>query len=134
MQSSLSGYVGVNMSKFILVAEDDTDILSLVKAVLEDEGYTVGSTMGVDTVTQATERHPDLILLDYQMPGMDGVNVAKQLHADEHTRHIPIIAMTAAGRAPFVCREMDAAGCLGKPFDIDQLLEVVDSMLHTTHE
>ena len=122
------------MSKFILVAEDDTDILSLVEAVLEDEGYTVGSTMGSDTVTQASERNPDLILLDYQMPGMDGVNVARQLRANERTSHIPIIAMTAAGYAPMVCREMDAAGCLGKPFDIDQLLEVVHSKLHTTHD
>ena len=121
------------MSKLVLVAEDDSDILSLVLAVLEDAGYKVGSTMGSDTVTQAKARLPDLILLDYQMPGMDGVSVAQELHADEKTRHIPIIAMTAAGRAPVVCREMDASGCLGKPFDIDHLLEVVDRLMHTTH-
>jgi CheY-like chemotaxis protein len=121
------------MSKFILVAEDDSDILDLVTAVLEDEGYRVGSTMGADTVAQAEERKPDLVLLDYQMPGMDGVHIARQLHANEATRHIPIIAMTAAIRAPVVCQEMDASGCLGKPFDIDHLLNVVGRLLHTTH-
>jgi CheY-like chemotaxis protein len=121
------------MSKFVLVAEDDTDILSMVLAVLEDAGYKVGSTMGADTVTEVSERHPDLVLLDYQMPGMDGVSIAQQLHENARTRSIPIVAMTAAGHAPMVCREMDASGCLGKPFDIDDLLNVVERLTHTTH-
>lgn len=121
------------MSKFVLVAEDDSDITSLVTEVLEDAGYQVGSTMGTDTVTQVKERHPDVVLLDYQMPGMDGIRIARQIHADPSTQHIPIVAMTAAGRAAYVCQEMDASGCLGKPFDIDHLLNVVDRLAHTTH-
>lgn len=121
------------MSKFVLVAEDDTDILGLVLAVLEDAGYRVGSTMGADTVTQAVEKRPDIILLDYQMPGMDGVRIAERLHQNPGTQGIPIVAMTAANNAPTVCREMDANGCLGKPFDIDELLEAVERLLHTTH-
>jgi CheY-like chemotaxis protein len=116
-----------------LVAEDDSDITSLVTAVLEDAGYQVRSTIGADTVTQARESYPDVVLLDYQMPGMDGVRIARELHADPRTQHIPIVAMTAAGRAAYVCREMDASGCLGKPFDIDHLLHVVDRLTHTTH-
>ena len=121
------------MSKYVLVAEDDRDILSLVLAVLEDAGFRVGSTMGADTVSQVRERKPDVVLLDYQMPGMDGVRVAEELHADPATRQIPIIAMTAAGRAPAVCQQMDAQGCLGKPFDIDHMIEVVQMLTHTTH-
>lgn len=121
------------MSKLVLVAEDDTDILNLVTAVLEDAGFEVGSAMGPGAVVEAKQRHPDVILLDYQMPGMDGVRVAQELHADPATKQIPIVAMTAAGRAPMVCHEMDANGCLGKPFDIDHLVEVVNAMVHTTH-
>jgi CheY-like chemotaxis protein len=121
------------MSKIILVAEDDVDILDLVQEVLEDAGYEVGTAVGPETVKVARERHPDLILLDYQMPGMDGISVAQSLHNDPETRDIPLVAMTAMGRAAYVCQEMDASGCLGKPFDIDHLLEVVDRLMHTTH-
>lgn len=121
------------MPKFVLVAEDDTDILSLVLTVLEDAGYMVGSTMGADTLTEVRKRQPDVILLDYQMPGMDGITVAQQIRADPDTHHIPIVAMTAAGRAPIVCQEMDANGCLGKPFDIDHLVETVQELAHSTH-
>lgn len=121
------------MSKNVLVAEDDADILGLVQEVLEDAGYTVGASVGADTVQEARAQRPDVILLDYQMPGMDGISVAQALREDPATRGIPIVAMTAAGRAAVVCQEMDASGCLGKPFDIDHLLEVVGRLMHTTH-
>lgn len=123
---------GYDTSKRVLVSEDDSDILGLVHAVLEDAGYSVGSTVGAATVAAAEELRPDLILLDYQMPGMDGVAVARGLHSNPETSDIPIIVMTAAGRAPIVCREMDANGYLGKPFDIDDLVETVDKMTRTT--
>ena len=121
------------MSKRILVSEDDSDIRSLVLAVLEDAGYSVGASVGAATLADAEANPPDLILLDYQMPGMDGVDVARRLRSNPDTAGIPIIAMTAAGRAAIVCHEMDANGCLGKPFDIDQLVDTVDQMMHTTH-
>lgn len=121
------------MEKYVLVGEDDRDIASLVVEVLEDAGFKVGASMGADTLDAARANLPDIILLDYQMPGMDGVTIAQQLHADPSTRGIPIIAMTAAGRAPVVCQEMDAQGCLGKPFDIDHLVETVERLTHTTH-
>lgn len=121
------------MSKYVLVAEDDTDILSLVLAVLEEEGFRVGSTMGVDTVNEVRARKPDVVLLDYQMPGMDGIQIAQKIRQDPDTSNIPIVAMTAAGRAAYVCTEMDANGCLGKPFDIDDLVSVVQRLVHSTH-
>ena len=121
------------MSKYVLVSEDDTDILNLVLEVLEDSGYKVRSTMGADTLTGVKKRRPDVILLDNQMPGMNGTRIAQEIRGDPETQDIPIIAMTAAGRAPRVCHEMDANGCLGKPFDIDHLVEVVEEMVHSTH-
>lgn len=121
------------MAKFVLVAEDDKDILKLVHAVLEDAGFAVGTTSGVDTIEQVRQRRPDVLLLDYQMPGMDGIRIAQEIRADPETSDIAIVAMTAAGRAPMVCHEMDANGCLGKPFDIDHLVDIVERMTHTTH-
>lgn len=121
------------MAKSVLVAEDDTDILSLVLAVLEDAGYHVRSAVGRETLTEIKRQRPDVVLLDYQMPGMDGVSIAQTIRSNDDTKNIPIVAMTAAGRAPFVCHEMEADGCLGKPFDIDHLVEVVDNMVHSTH-
>jgi DNA-binding response OmpR family regulator len=121
------------MTKYILVAEDDSDISSLVRAVLEDAGFDVGVTVGSDTLKAVRARRPDLVMLDYQMPGMDGVSIAQELKSDSSTAAIPIVAMTAAGRAPYVCQEMDAQGCLGKPFDIDHLVAAVDQLVHMTH-
>lgn len=121
------------MSKYVLVSEDDTDILKLVLEVLEDAGYKVGSTMGANTITEVKKRRPDVILLDNQMPGMTGTRIAQEIRSDPATCEIPIIAMTAAGRAPHVCHEMDANGCLGKPFDIEHLVAVVQELAHSTH-
>jgi CheY-like chemotaxis protein len=121
------------MPKHVLVAEDDHDILDLVLVVLEDSGFRVSSAVGAETLKRVRADRPDLILLDYQMPGMDGITIAQQLKADPDTADIPIVAMTAAGRAPIICHEMDAAGCLGKPFDIDSLVETCDRLIHMTH-
>jgi CheY-like chemotaxis protein len=121
------------MPRSVLVAEDDKDILALVEIVLEEAGYQVHSAVGQGALAVIAEKRPDIILLDYQMPGMDGVSIAQTVRSNSQTRTIPIIAMTAAGRAPVVCHEMDADGCLGKPFDIDHLVQVVDELVHSTH-
>ncbi len=121
------------MKKYVLVAEDDADISGLVRAVLEDAGFDVGVTVGSDTLKAVQVRRPDLVMLDYQMPGMDGIRIAQELRSDASTSAIPIVAMTAAGHAPTVCQEMDAQGCLGKPFDIDNLVAAVDKLIHMTH-
>jgi CheY-like chemotaxis protein len=121
------------MAKFVLVAEDDRAVLDLVTDVLKDAGYEVGGAMGADTVKKVRAQRPDLLLLDYQMPGMNGVQVAEALRADPETAGVPIITMTAAGNAPLVCQQMRADACLGKPFEIDHLVDVVDRLFHSTH-
>ena len=119
------------MPKCVLVAEDDPDIVGLVRAVLEDEGFSTVWTVGSQTVEEARRRRPDVVLLDYQMSGMDGVRIAREMRADPRTACIPIVAMTAAGRVPVVCRDMGADGCLGKPFDLDDLHDCVRTALQT---
>ena len=121
------------MAKRVLVSEDDPSIRQLVRDVLEIEGHLVEETMGADTLVCVEREHPDVIMLDYMMPGLDGIQIAARLHQNESTRDIPIIAMTAMDRAPMVCREMQASGCIGKPFDIADLLEVVGQVGHRAH-
>ena len=121
------------MARSVLVAEDDKDILALVATVLEEAGYQVQSAVGRETLDAIEQHRPDAILHDYQMPGLDGIHIAQTVRANAQTLAIPIIAMTAASRAPVICHQMDADGCLGKPFDIDHLVQVVNKLVHSTH-
>jgi CheY-like chemotaxis protein len=121
------------MGKYVVIAEDDPDIAYVVTDVLESEGYEVRTAMGAAALALIEERRPDVALLDYQMPGMDGVTLAGRLRSRPETSTIPIVAMTAATRAPNVCKLMGADACIGKPFDVDQLLAVVSGLVHTTH-
>jgi CheY-like chemotaxis protein len=122
------------MGKYVLVAEDDADIAFVVSDVLESEGYEVQMSAGEATLDLMRLRVPDVVLLDYQMPGMDGATIAAHMREEPTLRHVPIIAMTAATRAPDVCARMGAHGCIGKPFDVDELLTVVAELRHTTHD
>jgi CheY-like chemotaxis protein len=122
------------VQRFVLVAEDDTDIAFVVADVLQMEGYAVEVTSGEQTLDAMQRRRPDVLLLDFQMPGMDGVTIARRMHADPALREVPIVAMTAATRAAELCGRMGANGCIGKPFDVDELLMVVAELRHTTHE
>jgi len=122
------------MGKYVVVAEDDADIAYVVSDVLESEGYEVRTAVGAAALDLIYERSPDIALLDYQMPGMNGVTIANRLRERPETQDLPIVAMTAATRAPAVCEEMQANACIGKPFDVDQLLVVVEELVHTTHE
>ena len=108
----------------VLVAEDDEDILALVVFDLEDEGYEVVTTRnGEDAVTLALERHPDLILLDVAMPGLDGYEVTRRLRADESTRGTPVVLLTARAQVKDVIEGFKAGAndYVTKPFRPDEL-------------
>ena len=84
------------MAKRILVAEDEPDNRRIVVRVLTVEGYeTLEAADGQAAVALARREHPDLIMMDLAMPGMDGWEAARQLKADPETADIPIIALTA---------------------------------------
>src|SRR5205814_3558137 len=80
----------------ILVVEDDADNRGMVVKVLTVEGYTVLEAVdGASAVAAARREHPDLIVMDLGMPGMDGREASRRLKADPETADIPIIAPTA---------------------------------------
>ena len=108
----------------VLVAEDDEDILALVVFDLEDEGYEVLTARnGKEAISLAFDRLPDLILLDVAMPGLDGYEVTRRLRADESTRGIPVVLLTARAQVKDVILGFEAGAndYVTKPFRPDEL-------------
>lgn len=112
----------------ILVVDDERAIVELVGALLQDEGYRVVTELDSRRAFEmATQDPPDLILLDMRMPLMDGWEFARQLAAGSSA--VPIVVMTAAQHAREWATEIGAAGFVGKPFEIDGLLDEVARVL-----
>ncbi len=116
----------------ILVAEDEFDIRELIKFSLEFSGYTVVTAPnGKEAVALAKSIVPDLIMLDVRMPLMTGFEACKQIKADENTRHIPVIFLSAKGQDAEIEQgsAMGAEAYILKPFAPDELSEQVTSLL-----
>ena len=114
------------MNKKILVAEDDRAILEVVKIILEQEGYKTLFADREEVIRSTIRDHkPDLILLDIWLGGSDGGKIAKSIKSDKHTKHIPIIMISANNETEKITKEAGAYGFLLKPFNIDDLLQIV---------
>jgi two-component system alkaline phosphatase synthesis response regulator PhoP len=103
----------------IMVVDDEEDILELVRHHLAREGYQViCAATGEKAVEKARSEKPDLIVLDLMLPGIDGLQVARNLKEDAGTRHIPIIMLTAKGEEADVVTglELGADDYITKPF------------------
>jgi CheY-like chemotaxis protein len=112
----------------ILLAEDDAATRKALHAALLATGYeVVVAHNGRETIQRATERLPALVLLDVQLPEMDGLEVARHLRALAGDAHLPIIALTALltpdGHAR--CAEVSIDRCLRKPVSLRGLLEII---------
>jgi DNA-binding response OmpR family regulator len=116
----------------ILVADDDEDILQLLAFRLERAGYeVVQARNGEEALRIALEVGPSLAVLDVMMPGLDGYEVTRMLRAEEATKSMPVILLTARAQASDVSRGM-AAGAddyVKKPFDARDLKERVERLL-----
>jgi CheY-like chemotaxis protein len=120
------------MSKSIVVADDDPDILSIVAMSLETQGYEVyKAANGREAVDLARDHHPDLIILDMMMPVMSGYEAIVELRADDTTRAIPIVGLSAKAMATDMERATDVGidGYITKPFRIAQVLSVIEGYL-----
>jgi CheY-like chemotaxis protein len=116
----------------ILVVDDDRLLRQMVRDLLEAANFAVAEAVdGADGLAQAAAYHPDLILLDLMMPGLDGYTVCRSLQADPATRAIPVIFLTISAD-PSLNRHAYAAGavaCLTKPFRREGLLAVIQTTL-----
>ena len=112
----------------ILVVEDNEKNMKLFRDVLGATGYrTLEATTGGEAVLLATEQAPDLVLMDIQMPDVDGVEALRRLRADERTAAIPVLAVTAQAmlgdREHFLAEGFD--GYLSKPVNVRELIGTV---------
>lgn len=118
----------------ILVVDDNSDNIELVRDVLSMAGHhTINALNGPTAIAMAYDEHPDLILLDVNMPGMSGFEVCSQLKTDDRTAHIPIIMLTAQSDVDSRVKGL-AAGAddyLTKPFSPRELMARVDRSLKT---
>ena len=108
----------------ILVVDDDPNLRLLVEAALSRDGYHVlQAGDGEQALEYARSAHPDMVLLDVNMPRMDGIAVLKQLRAQEHTRRVPVLMLTVESNEPATRAAFDAGASdyLAKPFTIPQL-------------
>lgn len=116
----------------ILIIEDDPSYRSMMEMVLQMEGFEVRSAPDGETgIASLRERHPDLILCDIMMPGLDGHAVLDALKSDKSLANIPFIFVTALAERCDVRRGMSegADDYLPKPFSAEELLEAVSGRL-----
>lgn len=120
------------MSARILVVDDNPINLKLASDLLEMEGYVVDRAFDAEQALQAIQaQRPDLILMDIALPGMDGLTLTRQLKADDATRHIVIVALTAYAMKgdDQKAREAGCDGYIAKPIDTRQLPVLVAGYL-----
>jgi len=118
-------------AKKILIVEDEKDILELVKLYLEKEGYrTCTAATGLDGLKHVKSEHPDLIVLDLMLAGMDGLEVCKRIRADPQTAMTPIIMLTAKAEESdqIVGLELGADDYITKPFSPKTLVARVKAL------
>jgi CheY-like chemotaxis protein len=114
--------------KTVLVVEDDEAVSSLLVALLEDRGYAAVPAMdGQAAIDLAGRMLPDLITLDLALPGTDGHEVLARLKADPKTRDIPVVVISAFTQILPAGERKKLAYLLGKPFDVTEVLEVVQA-------
>ena len=112
----------------LLIVEDNEKNMKLFRDVLQASGYsTLEAGTGEEAIQLAVSQAPALVLLDVQLPGIDGVETLARLRRDERTESIPVLALTAQAMHGDRERFLDAGfdGYLSKPIDILDLLRVV---------
>ncbi len=120
--------------KHILCIEDEPEMIDLIRLILGRRGFEVtGANGGMDGLTKIREHAPDLILLDLMMPDMDGWEVYQQIKADEKTRSIPVIVVTAKAQNIDKVLGLHIAKVddyIAKPFSPQDLLTSVETILN----
>jgi two-component system response regulator VicR len=119
--------------KCILCVEDEPEMIDLIRLILGRRGFEVkGANGGIEGLKMIRQEKPDLILLDLMMPDMDGWEVYQQIKADEATRNIPVIVVTAKAQSIDRVLGLHVAKVddyIAKPFQPQELLASVERVL-----
>jgi two-component system cell cycle response regulator DivK len=124
------------LTKTILVVEDHERNRKLARTVLEFRGYTVVECEdGTPSLELARQHRPALVLMDIQLPTMDGITALKRLRADPETSGIPVIAVTASVTASERERVVAAgfSGYISKPIDVATFGDTIDAFVAAGH-
>ena len=116
----------------VLIVEDNDKNMKLARDVLQAKGYqTLEAETGEEGVRLAKERKPDLVLMDIQLPGINGIEAFRQIRADPKTARIPVVALTASV-TPTDRSQITAAGFdafVGKPINLKEFLDTVKRLV-----
>jgi DNA-binding response OmpR family regulator len=116
--------------KLILVIDDDEDFQTILKVTLNQNGYDVRSLFNGHLGSSIYEQPaPDVILLDIDLPYVNGVEVGKQLKSNASTKDIPMIMVSANPYVDELCREVGAEDYVQKPFTLKTLIQKVQDRL-----
>ncbi|PLX77456.1 MAG: two-component system response regulator [Desulfuromonas sp.] len=120
------------MKKKVLIVEDEETLLSLESILLSSKGYEVKGVMdGPSALEAVVNTKPDLVLLDIMLPGIDGYEVCRQIKANEATRHIPVVMLSAKkSKEDLVKGEQAGADWyITKPFKSAMVIETIQRFL-----
>jgi len=120
----------------ILVVEDEAAILTMLRYNLEKQGFHVDeATDGQEALTRIAEAQPDLVLLDWMLPVMSGIEVCRQIRRRTATRDLPVIMLTARADDQDAVRGLNSGAddYVSKPFSIDALLARIRALLRRTN-
>ena len=121
--------------KKALVVDDEIHIVQVVAIKLRNNGFEVTTAENGSVALEcAKTQKPDIIITDYQMPVMSGVELIEKLRSDPETAEIPVIMLTARGFAieEEKKKELKIADCLSKPFSPREVLKCIDETLNTS--
>lgn len=119
----------------ILVVDDSADNLAVISLYLQHHGYrVVTANNGEDAVTIAAQMLPNLILMDINLPTLDGLGATRRIRETEALREVPVIAITAFGTEGFqrAAYDVGVSGYLTKPLDLDRMNQLIGRLLSPT--
>lgn len=121
------------LKKRILIADDDAGIVDSLSLLLEVLGFDVASTMEGGKVVDAIKNKPDLLLLDIWMSGVDGRDICRLIKANEATKDIPVLMISASRDNRQSALDSGANDFLGKPFEMSAIKEKIMALLGPRH-
>jgi two-component system alkaline phosphatase synthesis response regulator PhoP len=121
------------MGNKVLIADDEIHIIHVVAIKLRNNGYEViAANNGAEAYDLVCSEHPDIVVTDYQMPLMTGIELIERLRANEATKHLPVILLTARSFAISQDQQesLNVTACLSKPFSPKELLKSIQDALY----